>query len=93
MIKRFIQTRRKRPADNKKGGISAATFYASDTLPALLFLEFVQMCFQDLPVAVRESRRLFASFFSRVKYCKQVLSPETGAACKDIAAKRLASRS
>lgn len=32
-----IQTRYKRPTDNKKGGISAATFYASDTLPALLF--------------------------------------------------------
>ena len=50
-----IQTRYKRPTDNKKGGISAATFYASDTLPALLFLEFVQMCAQDLPVVVCES--------------------------------------
>lgn len=32
-----IQTRYKLPTGNKKGGISAATFYASDTLPALLF--------------------------------------------------------
>ena len=72
----------------KKGGISAATFYASDTLPALLFLEFVQMCAQDLPVAVCEScHRLFVPFSSRAKYCERVLDPETGATCKDIAAK------
>ena len=83
-----IQTRYKRPADNKKGGISAAMFYASDTLPALLFLEFVQMCAQDLPVAVCEScHRLFVPFSSRAKYCERVLDPETGASCKDIAAK------
>ena len=83
-----IQTRHKRPAGNKKGGISAATFYASDTLPALLFLEFVQMCAQDLPVAVCEScHRLFVPFSSRAKYCERVLDPETGASCKDIAAK------
>lgn len=83
-----IQTRYKRPADNKKGGISAATFYASDTLPALLFLEFVQMCAQDLPVSVCEScHRLFVPFSSRAKYCERVLDPETGATCKDIAAK------
>lgn len=83
-----IQTRYKRPTDNKKGGISAATFYASDTLPALLFLEFVQMCAQDLPVAVCEScHRLFIPFSSRAKYCERVLDPETGATCKDIAAK------
>ena len=52
------------PQTTKKGGISAATFYASDTLPALLFLEFVQMCAQDLPVAVCEraaTRCLFLS--------------------------------
>lgn len=83
-----IQIRYKRPADNKKGGISAATFYASDTLPALLFLEFVQMCSQDLPVAVCEScHRLFVPFSSRAKYCERVLDPETGTTCKDIAAK------
>ena len=83
-----IQTRYKRPTDNKKGGISAATFYASDTLPALLFLEFVQMCAQNLPVAVCEScHRLFVPFSSRAKYCERVLDPETGATCKDIAAK------
>lgn len=83
-----IQTRYKRPTDNKKGGISAATFYASDTLPALLFLEFVQMCAQDLPVAVCEScHRLFVPFSSRAKYCERMLDPETGATCKDIAAK------
>ena len=83
-----IQTRYKRPTDSKKGGISAATFYASDTLPALLFLEFVQMCSQDLPVAVCEScHRLFVPFSSRAKYCERVLDPETGATCKDIAAK------
>ena len=83
-----IQTRYKRPADSKKGGISAATFYASDTLPALLFLEFVQMCAQDLPVALCEScHRLFVPFSSRAKYCERVLDPETGATCKDIAAK------
>lgn len=83
-----IQTRYKRPTDNKKGGISAATFYASDTLPALLFLEFVQMCAQDLPVALCEScHRLFVPFSSRAKYCERVLDPETGATCKDIAAK------
>ena len=83
-----IQTRYKRPTDNKKSGISAATFYASDTLPALLFLEFVQMCAQDLPVAVCEScHRLFVPFSSRAKYCERVLDPETGATCKDIAAK------
>ena len=83
-----IQTRYKRPADNKKGGISAATFYASDTLPALLFLEFIQMCAQDLPVAVCEScHRLFVPFSSRAKYCERMLDPETGATCKDIAAK------
>ena len=83
-----IQIRYKRPADNKKGSISAATFYASDTLPALLFLEFVQMCSQDLPVAVCEScHRLFVPFSSRAKYCERVLDPETGATCKDIAAK------
>ena len=82
------QTRYKRPTDSKKGGISAATFYASDTLPALLFLEFVQMCAQDLPVAVCEScHRLFVPFSSRAKYCERVLDPETGATCKDIAAK------
>ena len=83
-----IQTRYKRPTDNKKGGISAATFYASDTLPALLFLEFVQMCAQNLPVAVCEScHRLFVPFSSRAKYCDRVLDPETDATCKDIAAK------
>ena len=83
-----IQTRYKRPTDNKKGGISAATFYASDTLPALLFLEFVQMCAQDLPVAVCEScHRLFVPFSSRAKYCERMLDPESGATCKDIAAK------
>jgi hypothetical protein len=72
----------------QKGGISAATFYASDTLPALLFLEFVQMCAQDLPVTVCEScHRLFVPFSSRAKYCERMLDPETGATCKDIAAK------
>ncbi len=60
----------------------------SDTLPALLFLEFVQMCAQDLPVAVCEScHRLFVPFSSRAKYCERMLDPETGATCKDIAAK------
>ena len=80
-----IQTRYKRPTGNKKGGISAATFYASDTLSALLFLEFVQMCAQDLPVAVCEScHRLFVPFSSRAKYCERMLDPETGATCKAI---------
>ena len=83
-----IQTLYKLPTGNKKSGISAATFYASDTLPALLFLEFVQMCSQNLPVAVCEScHRLFVPFSSRAKYCERVLDPETGATCKDIAAK------
>ena len=46
------------------------------------------MCSQDLPVAVCEScHRLFVSFSSRAKYCERVLDPETGATCKDIAAK------
>ena len=52
------------------------------------FLEFVQMCAQDLPVAVCEScHRLFVPFSSRAKYCERMLDPETGATCKDIAAK------
>lgn len=46
------------------------------------------MCAQDLPVAVCEScHRLFVPFSSRAKYCERVLDPETGATCKDIAAK------
>ena len=46
------------------------------------------MCSQDLPVAVCEScHRLFVSFSSRAKYCERVLDAETGAICKDIAAK------
>ena len=65
-----------------------APYYTSDTLPALLFLEFVQMCFQNLPVAVYKScHRLFVPFSSRVKYCERVLDLEIGATCKDIAAK------
>ena len=83
-----IQTRRKFLTDNKKVGISIATFYASDTPRALLFLESVQMCAQGLPFAVCEScHRLFVPFSSRAKYCERVLDPETGATCKDIAAK------
>ena len=83
-----IQAHHKRPADNKKGGISAAIFYASDTLPALLFWELVQMCPQNPLVVVCEScHRLFVLFSSHAKYYKQVPGPETGCSCKDIAAK------
>lgn len=46
------------------------------------------MCAQDLPIAVCEScHRLFVPFSSRAKYCERMLDPETGATCKDIAAK------
>lgn len=46
------------------------------------------MCAQDLPVTVCEScHRLFVPFSSRAKYCERMLDPETGATCKDIAAK------
>lgn len=76
------------PEGIKKGGIAAATFYASDNLPALVFLEFQQMCALDLRAARCENcGRLFLPFSSRTKYCDRVCDEDTGASCKEVAAR------
>ena len=76
------------PEGIKKGGIAAATFYASDNLPALVFLEFQQMCALDLRVARCENcGRLFLPFSSRTKYCDRVCDEDIGASCKEVAAR------
>lgn len=73
---------------NRKSGISAAVFFASDNLPALIFLEYIQMCSANLSVAVCEHcGRLFVPFGKHAKYCDRVWDKTSGATCKDVAAK------
>lgn len=84
-----IRTQRYIPEGSKKGGIFVATFYASDNLPALVFLEFEQMCSQNLKVArCANCGRLFVPFPSKARYCEHVADPQTGGTCKEIAAKQ-----
>ena len=41
----------------KKGSLSAALAFAGDNLSAMVFLEFQEMCIQELPVAVRRKTK------------------------------------
>ena len=82
------QPRHKRPAGNKKGGISAATFYASRyTAHAALFGICTDVRPEPAGRRLRELLLAVRPFSSRAKYCERVLDPETGASCKGIAAK------
>jgi len=84
-----IKTKRFLPQGSKKDSIAAATFYASHDLPALIFLEFVQMCTVELPVArCANCGRLFVPFSKKARYCDRVADQATGGTCKQIAAKR-----
>ena len=63
-------------------------FFASDNLPALIFLEYIQMCSANLSVAVCEHcGRLFVPFGKHAKYCDRVWDKTSGATFKDVAAK------
>ena len=78
------------PENNKikKGGLSAALAYAGDDLPAMVFLEFQEMCSQELPVAVcAYCGKLFVPFSGNAKYCQRIADPATGQTCQEIGPK------
>ena len=73
----------------KKGSVAAAFAYTGDCLPAMVFLEFQQMCIQELPVAVCAfCGRYFVPFFGNAKYCQRVADSESGQTCQEIGPKQ-----
>lgn len=82
-----IQTRYKRPTDNKKAAFLPPRSTRAIRCPRYSFWNSYRCAprtFRSLSVSCH---RLFVPFSSRAKYCERMLDPETGATCKDIAAK------
>ncbi|MFT9078443.1 DUF6076 domain-containing protein, partial [Ethanoligenens sp.] len=74
-------------AEMKNSAVEPALFYRSDDIRALVFMEFIYMCSQNL--AVRKCDycgRYFLPFSSVSLYCDRIVDTERGRTCKEIAA-------
>ena len=67
--------------------LSTATFYCSDDICALAFLEFEHMCTMNGIVRrCGHCDRYFLSFTKNARYCDRIANREQGRTCKNVAA-------
>ena len=71
----------------REAELTTATFYCSDDICALAFMEFEHMCTVNGVVrCCGHCGRYFLSFTKNARYCDRIVNREQGRTCKEVAA-------